>query len=294
MSTRDSVTDGELLNARLRQTIVKIQDSIEVERRTFQEMLGVSTSRYADIQFRKMDFSIKELYSLSNSLSLDLDLLYSGNIDYQALAKQFKGDLTALPERYQNTHQKMARARTIQIIFSHLCFYHGESYARAYLRRFQVRPEAFLNSTEFIHPKITTDLISGLSQENYSEDQIRGIGTMTLSMLPPLVKQKLKKYTPRNLYSYILEEYVPKQYDRIYTYKLDRISSERCRIISKSTELAKSIFSNKPVDNRETCLYRQGVFTSFYGVFGKRLAKIEEVSCIHRGDSQCVTDVVWD
>ncbi len=289
-----SDTKTELLNARLRRTVGRIKDSVGVDRRTFQDMLGVLPSRYAELRFQKSDFSIDEIYSLADALKLDMDLLFSGRIDYQALARQFKGDLTALPERYQNDVEKMARARAAQVIFAHLSLYHGEDYARSYFRRIQIHPEAFSNPTDFIHPRITTDLIKGLGRENYSEDQIRGVGTMTLALFPEVVRKRLlASRTPRELYSYILEEYAPRQYDRIYHYKLESLSADRCRVVSQITELAQSVFVHDPIDNREACLYRQGVFSSFYGVLGKKLAQIEEVSCVHLGDRKCEIDIVW-
>jgi hypothetical protein len=294
MNLNNSDLNSKSLNTRLRDTLFRIQDSIQIDRKSYQEILGISATRFAEIAFQSSDISIYELYSIANALDLDIDLIFSGDIDYKALARRYKGDLKAIPEKYQNPSEKLGRARASQVIYSHLMIYHGERFARAYFRRLQLYPDAFTDSVEFVHPLIAIDLMKNLTREGYEENQIRSIGTMTLAVTPKVHQKALSKTkTPKNLYSYILEEFAPKYYDRMYQYKLDQLSNSKCRVITQTTEFAESVFRGKNIDNRESCLFRQGVFSSFLGVFGKRFARIEEISCIHRGDSKCVIDISW-
>lgn len=295
MAIQSQLSEHEILNSRLRQTIFRIQDCLDVNRKTFLEMMCISSERYAQIAFQKSDITILELYSLAKALDLDLDLLYSGKLDFLEIARRFRGDLKAVPERYSDHSKMLGRARAAQLIFTHLTVYRGEAFARSYFKRLQLYPEAFSNPTDFVHPQIAMDLMKNFSKEGYSEDQIRGIGSMTLALTPePLRKQFLLTKTPKNLYSYLIEEYGPRSYDRMFHNCLDRITNDSCRVIISTTQLAQEVFGNHPIDNRESCLYRQGVFSSFVSIFGQNYAKIQEISCVHRGDEKCILDIVWN
>ncbi len=296
-----ALPDEEKLTAedfytRLRRTVPKIRECIEVDHSSFLEMLGMSAARYAEVAFRKSEYSTVEISSLADALSVDIDLLFQGKLDYRALAQQFRRNFSAVPERYADESQWLGRARAAQTIYSHLHISKGEAYARSYFRRFQLRPEAFSEATSYVHPLIAIDLMKDLSSEPlYDEARLRSMGTMNLAMLPAVVREKLEALkTPDVLYPYMFEEHLPKQYDRMFQYKLDRLTDSRCRIVVSTTEFTQNTFAGRNIDNRESCLFRQGVFSSFLGLIGSRFAQINEHSCVHCGGASCSFDVAWN
>ena len=295
MNMDSRIRDCDSFQERLRRTVVRIRDSIGVERQVFQEMLGMTASRYSTIVMQRDEFTIQELQSLANAVALDLDLLLQGHVDYSALAQQFRGDRSILPERYAEKTQRFGRAKAAQVIFAHLSAYHGEEFGRAYFRRFQLQPETFENAADFIHPLISIDLIGEFTKEGYSEAQIRSVGTMTFGTSPPQLRRQLAGMKdPRALYAYFLEGVIPLMYDRMSEYQITRLTSTGCTVVTRTREEAQNSFGRAIIDSRETCLYRQGVFSSVLGHLRTRFGTIHETTCIHRGDAQCTIEVTWN
>ena len=285
----------ENFNQYLSTSVSRTRDCLGVNHKTFRNMLGMTLTRYTDVVLKKDEFSIQELQNLADTLDFDIDLLFKGKIDYVALAKQFRGDRTVFPERYADESQQFGRARTGTVIFSHLAAYHGESYAREYFRRFQLYPEAFAEPSAFVNPVIHFDLVGGMTKEGYSEEQIRSIGTMTFALSPPELHRKLAWLkAPKTLYSYVYEELLRTQFDRMFDYQLTGFTDTGCKTVVRPRQEAQDAFKRKIVDNRQSCLYRQGVASSFLANISPHFAEIHEESCVHHGDKLCAYEINWN
>ncbi|MBI3555361.1 MAG: hypothetical protein HY074_03735 [Deltaproteobacteria bacterium] len=285
----------ENFNACLKRTVARIRECTDVDLRTFLNMLGMSALRYSEIIMQRQEFSIQELRSLADALDIDLDLIFRDKVDYVALARHFRGDRSVFPEHYSEQSHLFGRAKAAQVIYSHLASYHGESFGRAYFRRFQLHPEAFSNPTDFVSPMIASDLVKGLAKEGYREEHIRSIGTMTYATCPPPLRRKLAAMKDtKTLYLYLYEELVGIQYDRMSDYKIVRLSDRGCTSIVRTREEAQEAFKRKVIDNRESCLYRQGAMSSFSAHTGPSFSTVRETSCIHRGDEVCTLEFRWN
>src|SRR6478672_4755925 len=98
----NSLTFSEVFNQKLKETLRRIQFSIQLTDGELRNILQINKSDYEKFWSGKSEIELSSLASLSEHLSISLDLIFSGKIDYRALGRQFKSKLPEIPEKYQN------------------------------------------------------------------------------------------------------------------------------------------------------------------------------------------------
>ncbi len=283
-------------NQRLSHTLFGLQDALDLDASAFSEMLGVSGLRYQELRSGRSEVSVQELYSLAQGLDVNVGQLMEGKVDLKLLRQRLRGGSELLPDAYADKAHHLARSIAPKVIHTHLVAHHGQAFARSLFRKFHVAPELFDSLTDYIGPMIPADIVLHLHQEEgYTDDQIRGVGTMTFPIVPQAVSETLRSLrTPQRLYQYFFDYLVPRSYDRMSTYHVEAMGPTYCRVKVKTSEQAQTAFKRKIVDNRAGCLYRQGVVSSYLAHLTGNFAHIQEYSCLYLGDPHCLFDICWN
>lgn len=282
-------------NTRLRHTLKQIEKAIGIDRGQFVAILDLSTTRYTEILNGKEKLSADEFVRLCQSFDINPKLVSSGGVDYVTLAERFHTRRTAIPRRYAQPSEKLSRALGIQIILKFLSNRPSPSYSNRILSRLQLQPEAFKNPNDFIHPNIYHDLLTELRMEGFSDLTFLKMGQATFSPENTGIKAILSKSkTPKALYTSVHEELFPQLYDRVFDYQLLNITSTGCSGTISLTEEVKDIFHTNTFGNRELCLYKAGVYTSFLAHTLPYFAKVTETSCMYKGDPRCILHFSWN
>ncbi|MGK5090364.1 hypothetical protein WDW86_22695 [Bdellovibrionota bacterium FG-2] len=288
--------ESHSFNQRLSHTLFGLQDALDIDAPVFSLMIGVSGIRYHELRTGRSEVSVQELYTLAQGLDVNFGQLMEGQLDLKLLRQRLRGGPDLLPEAYADKNHHFARSITPKVIHTHLATYHGSAFARSLFRRLHVTPELFENLTDYISPMIPGDILNHLcEEERYTDEQIRGIGTMTFPIMPRAVSETLRNLrTPQRLYQYMFEIVVRQMYDRFSNYQIEQMTEAYCRMKVTISDEAQTAFGRKIVDYRACCLYRQGVMSSFLAHLTGNFAKVREHSCLYRGDPHCSFDIDWD
>ena len=175
----------------------------------------------------RKSFSVNELVKMSEALGINVNLLCTGRVDYEAVAEQYFNQKKVFPFRYSVSEEKLGRARGIQVILKYLSGYWGPVFAKRVLSRLQLHSESFMDPCEFIHPGIYFDLFHELSSEGFTLEQFAAIGKASLKFGSTGIDTLLsEKKDPQSLYTAVHEEVFPKFYDRCFEYLPQKISSD--------------------------------------------------------------------
>jgi hypothetical protein len=280
--------------SRLSQGFVATRQALGLDVGSFTEKLGMSPARYRRLIWGMAEPTMAEIEALASVSETHIDLFMSGEVDFKTMARHAHSNRTAIPEHYATREHKLARVRAVQVIYEHVRFHRGEPEARRILRRRQCHPEAFRDAASLISPKIVEDLLKDLRQDGLSDEQLRGVGTMTLNVNQGAIARKLAgRATPRALYEYVHEELLQHHYDRINHYRLLKMTDTGCVVGVSTQDEAKEAFRTDTVGTREMCLFRQGVYSSFLANLIPRFAKVEESQCMYSGASHCIVHLSW-
>jgi hypothetical protein len=279
-------------NSRLRRTVSNIRAAIEVDECTFSEMLGIGRDHYSRIVQGAEDYSIINLDSLSKAIELDIDLLYSGKIDYAALAKQFRGDF-ALPERYSLPEQRIGRIRALKSIHCFLGSMYSFDYADGVFRRLQIKNIHLQNSSDFVGIWAVANVLAELKRDGLAAEIFQALGTMTTAVDNKIDAAYSTLPNAKQLYRAVFEQYA-EFFDRAYRYKLLRLTDRGCTMSVSLNDETPDRLKTSHFGNKQTCLFLQGVFSSFLRCTDNRFATVLESECMHEGGSRCVYHLRWN
>ncbi|MGE4233472.1 MAG: hypothetical protein AB7F43_09105 [Bacteriovoracia bacterium] len=287
---------SDFFNKRLIRTIEKIQRTLGLASSDFSDLLIMSPEDYLLCRKGQKDFTIQNLAALAQNLDINPELLFSGGLDFQTLAKSYFGKMPSMPERYCDPSHFLSRTRAIQTILSYTDLYCSKDYSLRILGKLQLKPIHFQVPEVFISPYVGADLLKTLSHDGFGETHIQAMGLMTSSLIRRTAfGQALAKLeTPRKLYEYLFDEMV-ENFDHTFEYKLLYSSDSEIRVESRPRESSCSIFATHIVGNKEMCFFKQGVAASFLKLAGSDLMEIFESECLYedKGANRCVYHIRW-
>jgi hypothetical protein len=281
-----SLSDNADFERRLSATLLRIRSSLGLSDSTFLEMLGAKKNQ--------KKYSVKNLESLCRAIDLNIDLLFSGQIDYSVLIKNYRTAALSLPERYSPPEQQLSRARSVYALFQHVQIFHGEDYAKSLLSRLQVHPEFLQDPSALISPLLAADAVEILLSEGFHSNQIFDMGTMTLGItrLTPLGRILQQKSSARELYQSVHEELVD-QFDHVFDYSLLKITQNSCTVVIQPKERTFDLFRTLVFGNKGMCHFKRGVYASLLGNIRKHFAHIHEKECMYEGADRCIYELTW-
>ena len=279
----------------LRRTVDKIRQTLVLNDSDFIEVVGMKLSTFQRIKRGQADYTLRHIETLCHALDLNISLVFSGDIDYVALSKAFAGDYRTVPERYANPKQQVARVRAVRSMIHFAGVSRSYEFAGRILSRLQLVPEQLLNPDDFISPLIGIDLLREFKTEGMADESFKHMGNMTLGVIRDsrLGKDMAEKESPTALYRAIFEEFGD-SFDRLWSYRLIKINAVGCTMEVRQQESTSDSFASPVIGNRQTCLFLQGVFSSFLGTQNNRYARLLETECMYQGGARCVYHLHWD
>jgi hypothetical protein len=283
------------INNSIYQTLGRIQDSLQLTGTQYADLLGFTQKEYDSLLLDGEQLKIQNLLNLSQATELSIDRIMDGDIDFHALAKKHLGDKFAIPEKYAIPTQALARARTVKAIMHHVNSIHGEAYGRHVLRRLQIHPDFFSNPEDYINPFIITDLIETLVRSGFDRSHVKEMGKCAMKVNQNTAVGSLlsQAKTPMDLYRDLHEIVINRHFDRIFEYRIQSLSKTGITVTVTPIKDSHEALNSKLIGDRETCLYKQGVYSSFIGHIDHQFAKLFETACIYQGDPQCRYHLCW-
>lgn len=269
----------------------QIRGHINEDKHDFCHRLGLSTRQYSSIVERKRSLPIDKFCTLVESFDLDIDAVFNGPIDLNALLEHQKGNLSYIPEKY--LIGAASKKRNILNVFRAIETFHSHRVSlRDLFRYFQVHKEGFKNPDESINLSFCQDVfeylrVKGLQDSDYVQF---GVYSSLCNKKTLLAKNLRSKRDLSSLYESLMTEYIH-LIEKNCDYQIKTLAHNRIVIQSKSKQNLASALSTFEVGGPEVCLQRIGVLKSVPVFKDRTMSKVIETKCVHQGHSCCQFEV---
>lgn len=279
----------------LSRTVRRIQLAAHSSDNEFREIIGITDSEFRAKCVGSRSFDLKDLQKVCDHFDLSLDRVLDAEIDYLALEQRVHGNKSAVPEKYSDPERKLARGRTALSIIEYLNDKFGYEITNAVTRRLQVSVGAFSDPDSFVNPYLISDLLSEMSILGIEREHLLEVGKSACKINSATRVGKLLSgaSTPMALYSIWHEELMDDHYDRLFNYRIERLSCRGLTMVATPRWDALDRLGGEVFGNREVCLYRQGVYRGFIMHIREEPARLLETSCTYLGDSCCTYVLSW-
>lgn len=291
---QNSLISQKSFNARMRLILKELKHALGVDARTFMDLIQVSAMDYRQILKGTSEASIAGLHHLARSIHVNDSALYTGEIDFEAVGRQFRGDHHAVPKRYQDPMHQLSRTRGVQVLLTYFMVHRGAAFVDRILKTLQIRQEFFTDANRYISSKIVLDLFQQLTVQGIALDEMMHVGMLNIALTPTELKKTLGAiHDPRQSYLYFHEELITKFYDRMFDYRLRKISNAGTVGEVHVREEAQDIFKEKILGSKAMCNYRKGVYSSHLLHSKSKVATVLESECMYEGGHRCVYHLSW-
>jgi predicted hydrocarbon binding protein len=214
-------------------------------------------------------------------------------IDFGLLASRVRGDAGQFPERY--VAGAFSRKRTSINILAYLEDFHSWEMRDQILRQFQMSEAALRDPNEWINVRFLSDLCEYLSKHGFSESALVAMGSYSLitNFDSNLGIEFRKLQSPSEVIENCFGPLVT-LYDRNIDYKIAELHEECAVIEARSNRDVLDALKIREIGNTPYCQVKSGVFSSLVGYLGLPFARVEETSCVHRGDEYCRYEIIYE
>ncbi len=292
----DSLLYKESFDQRLRDTLRRIQFSTKLTEGQFRDILQLNKSDFERFWLGELEVGLSSLAALSQQLSISIDLIFSGNIDYRTLASQNHSNLIALPEKYLKPEHQIALKTSLQGAFEYMVRFHGKNYTESILRRLQVNPDFFyVSGDEFISPVLQADFFNSVEKDGFSTDVFYDMGSYTLHQLKIQLKKKqieIPKQTDKLYERFFLNQFGYS--DLFFEYKINKLEKNRCIFEIIHPPIKESSLEEEIKKFTFSCQFKIGMISSLTTLIRRKKARFRKTSCWFRGDPSCKFELTWE
>ncbi len=280
----------------LNNTVSSIREAINIGHREFLDVLKLTQKDYLRIINGLDDYSIENIYELSEHFDLSLDNLVTGKVDYRALARQCNGDLKAMPEKYSDERLNFGRARTIIGVEKYISRVCGENVSKMIFRKLQVNRLSFDDPDERVNTHFMMDLFKECVDEGLDPIHLVEMGKASLSVNKNTIVGKTLSAarTPKELFEILHGTLLGAHYDNGFDYKIHELKNDSMVLHIERLKDAHEIMGVPTIGNRQLCLYKQGAYGSFICNLNIPYPTVVESQCVYLGHPKCVYHISWD
>lgn len=271
----------------LTENLERLRITLDYDLKSWADLLRLTESEYVLFLKGKKPLDIMRLAELSRQTHLSLDAFVEGKIDFKAVAAQYQGFSTYIPEQY--TISALSKRRTSITVLDYLEKYFGWQTRQAVLRKTQVQESSFSDPEKTINLRFLNDTLKFLSSNGFTHDSIAAIGmhSAVTNSTSPFTKILRSLPRLRDIPDYTINSLVPKYFDRNHHYRILSLDDTSCVFEVTPVKELRSNLSFNEIASRELCAYRKGVASSFFAHAGLPFGKTTELACVHDGAPAC-------
>jgi hypothetical protein len=167
--------------------------------------------------------------------------------------------------------------------------YFGARFRKRILQRFQLREEFLAQPDQEVSLRLLMDLCSELRMQGFADEQFREMGcySMIASYATPLGAVFREARQIRSLMERSFTHNLNRFYDDNFFYHLESLTDGGCRVRVECNPEAVQAWESQVLGSSGVCLVHGGLFAALPGYLDLPYARVNEPSCVHRGDPQC-------
>lgn len=265
-----------------------IRSLLELEVKDFADILRVTEKEYVRLRRSKHSLSVDSALAIAERLNVGFDSIIMGNIDYQAMKSQFCGDRKCIPGRYSSG--AMSKVRSAGTFLKYIETTYGSAKRSLILRKHQFTEEALSDLDSFVSVRFASDLCRYVYKFSQSTNEIMNMGSYSaVTYSNTAFGKEIRAISDvREAYSYVIGDVVEKYIERNFSWKVEDLTREGCRVVGTPNLSPSDCFTtHDPL----MCLLRLGFVSSISAFMGMALSKTVKTKCIWSGDPYCEMQV---
>ena len=277
-------------------SLERLRVTLDLSHEKWAEMLGVTKKDYDQICSSKKEPSALTIMNLAEKLGLNFESIIQNKIDYAAVAARMSGNQNYIPEHFMVG--ALSKRRTSINVLDYVEDFHGWRTKLRLLREFNMSEAAFSNPDELISIQFLMNICEHLIQNGHSPNELYAMGSYSvITNQNSPIGQKLRSIVDlAEIYEVTFTDLSPNYYDRNFNYRLLNLdwTNGRCSVEAAPSEEGKDALKTHRVGSKYLCMLRAGTFSSLVGYQYLPFSVVDEVSCIHRGDSACIYEIGFE
>ncbi len=276
---------------RICNTLEKIRLTLNLNVRIFSDYLKITEKSYTENSTLRKAPPLEALFNILEVFSLSFDSVIEGKINYKALSEHYHGNKSYIPERY--TTAAFSKKRTSIHMLDFLENVFSWKTRLKVLRHFQIPESCFYCPDEMINIFFLSDLCEYLKVENFSEQTLFLMGQHSvISNLNSEFGKFLSTFgSPQDLHERIFTDLINQYYDKNHLYNLMDLKKNSCTIEALCNPKVTDLLKVRNLGNHDVCIARAGGFSSLTGYLGLPYSKVNEMTCVHKGDPSCKFEI---
>ncbi len=274
---------------KIKSFISKLASALNASDKEMCRYLNYTSYEYQQFQRGEIFLDMARLEDLGEKFKFSFDSLKFETIDFEVLKNHQEGSQQALSAKYT----KGASSRKINILN---VFRYIEKTRGAFawfliqdiLNYFQLSKEVLADPQGFINITFYNDLFKYLRFKGLGSRDIEKIGSHSISTAKEtsFSKKLSLASSPSELFQLYFEELIT-LVEKNNKYKIISLTNNQCTVRAFEIPDVLDTFKVRHVGGLDRCLYRKGALAETTTLIGLPSAKVDETSCVHRGDSVC-------
>lgn len=271
-------------------TLYRIQLTLQLSDQRLAELMRLTHEQFIQLRTSHVPLSTYSAFALTEELNIGFEAFVTGKINYAAMTRQFAGDQSTLPERYQQG--AMSRIRAAENLLGYIERRYGWQHRAITLRRLQMNEAMFTNPEGKISVAFASDVIQHLFKYHRSEDELFEMGQNSVLSYQnsPIGEAIRKEPSVKSAYELVFDQLINRYIEQNFVWAIDSITPHTLRF-SGAPNLDAT--DRKAVSDPLLCHVRAGFASSIPVFLGKAFSKVKKTGCIARGDSRCSYEVDW-
>ena len=261
-----------------------IQNVLHLDDKNYASFVELSSSEYLKLKSSKTFPKVANLDHFCKRLKVSQSQLFEGDINYISLKERFLSTPNELPYRYR--YGSLSKSRTIINLFDYIETAYGLKLKLALIEQLGI-PSYLLDSPDHhININLITDLCDLLKKIGFTKSEFVNLGLASFyTNYNNSFGQYLRKHRNIEEMFYDLCSNLSHEFEKNFSYKLERINDNKIIVLAKPTEQAKELLGTHLVGTPDACLTKQGVFATFPRYLGYQYSKVEKTDCLYENHS---------
>lgn len=265
-------------------TVGRIKDELYWDQADLAHCFNVSPRSLERLQSYKREPDLEKVTHFCDRLHLDLEKLMYGTLNFEAMKRQYFGELDYVPQRYR-VSANVDLADSLKAL-NYIRKKYDKKLIHVLLCHLQIREEAF-EKNPLVNLRVMVDILSFLKKANYQSVDYCKMGKALIREIHQSDSIYSLTKNQKDILSFFEKFIELTPVKSSWHYKVRKNDSKSWSLLTFPKKETVSLIGEPSFFRSDFCSYRRGLFTQLPKSYGYRAQRVKKLSCILQGDSFC-------
>jgi predicted hydrocarbon binding protein len=289
------LVDNELIAKRrtLAEQVIRIQSITNTSDEEVSDILHIARNQFNLFQKGLVEIPTLGFLNLSKHFGFSIDAFFDNNVDFEVIRQHHLKNYRYLPQKY--TKGAFSKKQLIITVLDYVESHFGWTLKEAALDYFQIKNFHTFNPSDSINVYLFEDLLNFLVDKGLTRQDIIAIGhhSIVTTQGTELSHKLSSCRTIKELFQLYFEEIID-LIERNNKYRMIKMTNNFCEVLVEEIDDNLDIFKVKHIGGQKRCDYRAGALSAATNYIGLKSCVVEEVTCAHKGDDNCIYHISFE